>query len=115
MDDRYVTLMEEFIDRSLPKPKKDEDAYIFHLHSCYRWAAYEILERLIRESMKLPTHVSGVPTMTATEVVEDFIDEMRYFSAIAPTQQGYDVFDIAAQEGESVLLYFQACESRGEL
>lgn len=111
MDDRAVILMEEYIDTRLPKIEDATEPYIFNLRSCMRWAAEEILNRLIRESMKLPTHVTGIQTPSATEIVAEFVDEMEYYASIAQTKKGYDIFDIAATEGQCVLTYFEEKEN----
>lgn len=108
MDDRYVLMVEEYIRDNLPEPDIKDDSYIFELHTYSRWAAYEILERLMRETTKLPAHVSGLEQISAEEIVDNFIDEMDYYAMMSPDLDAKDIFFIASCEGRCILMYICA-------
>lgn len=109
MDDRDVLIIEEYIRDNVPDPDVRDDEYFFGLHSYSKWAVYEILERVIGESMKLPAHVSGVERMDVRDIVESFIDEMDYYFSISSDWRAKELFSIARDEGKCVLLYISAC------
>lgn len=110
MNDRDVLMVEEYIRDNLPDPDVKEDEYFFGLHSYSKWAAYEILERLICESMKLPAHITGRESSSAVDIVEGFIDEMDYYSEMSSDWKTKELFSIARDEGKCVLLYI--CSSK---
>lgn len=100
MNDRDVIMMEEYIRNNLPTETKYFDIYAYS-----RWAAYEILERMINETMKLPSHISGKEQLSAVDIVESFIDEMDYYQSEASSNYVKNVFQIARDEGKCIMLY----------
>lgn len=107
MNDRDVMIMEEYIRNNLPTEKKHFDIYAYS-----RWAAYEVLERIICETMKLPAHISGKEPLGAVDIVESFIDEMDYYQNTASSEYVKHVFQIAGDEGRCILLYIS---TKGDL
>lgn len=105
MDDKDVRIIEDYIDHNVPEPSVNDRDDIFELHAYSRWAAYEILERVIYEAMKLPSHISGKESLTLRELVENFIDEMDYYVSVSTSEQVKNIFSIAKDEGRCVLLY----------
>lgn len=110
MDDRYVLMLEEYIRDNLPVPDRSDEDYIFELHTYSRWAAYEVLNRMIRETTKLPSHISGREPLSAEEIVEQFIDEMDYYAMMSPDLDAKDIFFIASSEGRCILMYICSCK-----
>ena len=102
MDDRDVLLIERYIHENFQDATDDSyDAYS-------RWAANEILERVIFEAMKLPPHITGIESPTIFEILELFIDETDYYAYIASSDTGRDIFSAAREEAKLVLCYIQA-------
>lgn len=103
MDDRDVLTIEWYIHENFSSPIEDaSDSYS-------RWAADEILKRVINEAMKLPAHITGVELMTSVEIVESFIDEMDYYSYIASDDVARTIFSTAREEGKLVLTHIHSC------
>ena len=100
MNDRDVIMMEDYIRNQRPPPPQS-----FDINAYYRWAAYEILERMINETMKLPSHISGKEQLSAADIVESFIDEMDYYQSEASSDYVKNVFQIARDEGKCIMLY----------
>lgn len=104
MNDRDVRIVEEYI-QTLPEATALDNREIFRLHVYSRWAAYEILDRVIGEAMKLPAHISGKESLSLDEIVESFIDEMDYFISASRSERSKTIFQIARDEGVCVQLY----------
>lgn len=97
MDDRDVIAVENYINQTFPNPCEDRyDSYS-------RWAAEEILERVIDEAMKLPAHITGEQPRTLKEVIQSFIDDMDYYSDISRWNTSRIVFSIAREEGKLIM------------
>lgn len=104
MDDRDVLLIEQYIHENFPPHTIDQyDSYS-------RWAAEEILSRVIDEAMKLPAHLTGVEHLTAAEIVENFIEEMDYYSYMSRYDVGISIFSVAREEGKMCLDYIRSYE-----
>ena len=99
MDDRDVLVMERYIFENFQEPTDD-------LYNSYcRWAADEILERMIEETERLPEHMCGIPRMTAEEIVEDFMFKMEYLAYNATCDSVRTLFNVARDEASLVLNY----------
>lgn len=107
MDDRDVLIIEQYIRDDLPKSTDYFDLYVFS-----QWAAYEVLERVISEAMKLPPHITGKEPRTLIEVVEDFIDEMDCYYWMSSFDKARNMFSIARDEGMCILLYISSFERK---
>ena len=102
MDDRDVLVMERYIFENFQEPTGDlYDAYC-------RWAADEILERIIDETERLPEHMCGIPRMTAEEITEDFIFKMEFLAYNATCDSVRTLFQIARDEASCVLDYIRS-------
>ena len=110
MDDRDVALIEEYIQQCTVDVEDDYGSYYFDLHSYSRWAANEVLQRVICEAMKLPPHISGKESLTLLDVVETFIDEMDYYAYLIQSERAKEIFSIARDEGKCILFYI--CSSQ---
>lgn len=105
MNDRDVRKVEDYIAKMVPAPKTDDTRELFATHVYSQWAAYEILERVINETEKLPVHISGKETLSLLEVVDDFIDEMKYYESVSRSERAQKIFAIARTEGECLRMY----------
>lgn len=116
MDDRDVILIEKYIQECTVEPELGvtlADQFYFDLHSYSGWAVHEILQRVMCEAMKLPPHISGRESLTLTEIVETFIDEMDYYFHASKDKRAKEIFEIARDEAKCVLLYINASYERG--
>lgn len=107
MDDRDVLKVVRYIENCIPSPNIKESKECFKSHSYSRWAANEILERMIDEAMKLPPHISGEESLSATDVIDYFIMEMEYYSDITSNRDMKKMFDVAGEEGRHILTYIK--------
>lgn len=107
MDDRDVLKVVRYIENCIPSPNVKESKECFKSHSYSRWAANEILERMIDEAMKLPPHISGEESLSAIDVVDYFIMEMEYYSDISSDSERKKMFEIACSEGSRILTYIK--------
>lgn len=105
MDDRDVRIVEEYMEECVPLPSIDDKEYIFDLHAYTRWAVEEILDRVIKEAMKLPEHITGSRTRTLIEIIDEFIDEMDYYVSISNYDLPTYIFSVARDEGFCLRLY----------
>ena len=71
-----------------------------------RWALNEILNRVLEEAQKLPYHISGVEPEPVRDIIQEFIEEMSYFSTIAETAEVIFVVEMAKDEAEKLLNQF---------
>ncbi len=109
MDDRDVIIIEEYIRRySQNLELNPKDTYVFEVNSYSSWAANEVLERVIHETMKLPPYITGNESLTLIDVVEAFIDEMDYYAYLASNEQSRKIFEIARDEGKCILMYINS-------
>ena len=104
MDEKDVLKAMRYIEMFVPYPDIKEPKDIFESHSYSRWAANELLERMINETMKIP-FISEEESLSAIEVISDFIDDMELCLETAPDSDSRRIFDIAKSEGEHILQY----------
>lgn len=105
MDDKDVLLIEDYIRTNEYQPDLTMDRYFFEMHSYANFAMHEILRRVVCESMKLPAHITGKESLTLTEIIEAFIDEMDYYSNLSSHYRAKEAFEIARDEAKCILLY----------
>lgn len=103
--ERGLTILEEYVRDNIPDPDIKEGDYLFTIQTFSKWAVNEIIERLIRESMKLPAHISGKERLDTIDIVDSFIDEMDYYAEYSTDWKAKEVFSIAGDEGRCVMLY----------
>ena len=97
MDDRDVIVVENYINENFSRPSKDR------YESYSRWAAEEILSRVIDEASKLPAHITGVQPRTLREVIQSFVDEMDYYADISGWNTSRIAFSVAREEGKYLM------------
>lgn len=112
MDERDISKLERYIDTYLFIPSIGwfRDAYYVQVYS--RWAAYEILERMMDEAMKLPEHISGIERRSALEIVDEFTDEMGYYYEASDDPHKKFIFYVAMNAAMSISILFE--RSKGE-
>lgn len=71
-----------------------------------RWALDEILDRIWEETQKLPYHISGLEPQPVKEIIQEFIEEMGYYSSVARTENVIFFAEMAKDEAEKLLNKF---------
>lgn len=78
-----ISVIQKYMDECLFEPKRNWPKYEFAMRSYSRWAANYILDRIIEESMKLPFYISGLESCDLLNIIQDFIDDLDYYSEIS--------------------------------
>lgn len=78
--DQAIIKIQNYIDTYLPEIDTVHPRYVFDIRSYARWAANEIIERLMREDSLLPPHISGKESMSVLEVIDEFIDDITCYA-----------------------------------
>ena len=103
MYEQDILKLENYIRENLYCPRIEWGKKEFELQSYSRWAAFEILELLIKESLKLPEYLRDYPdTPSSFEIVKDFKYEMEY--------RYHD-----SMNGHSRLIFLIACDQASEI
>ena len=113
MDEREVHPVTKYIeDRFMRDDSRDrfEDLETF---SYSRWAAEEVLVRVVEETEILPEHISGIEARTLDEVIDEFIDDMSMFHEMSERLELRRIFWIAMCEGSRMRSHM-ANEMKGE-
>lgn len=93
--EKAISDLGKYIDECLIEPCSKWAKKEFALRAFSRWAANELLDLFIKESSKLPPHISGKEPRTPLEITDDFIEQMDYYSEIATNQRTWAIFAIA--------------------
>lgn len=103
-----VSALQYYIDEFLFEPRSNWPKDYFLKRSYSRWAAYELQGRIIEESLLLPPHltITGREQKTSTEIIEEFISEMDYFSEINDNRSSQFMFSIARETARGILDLF---------
>ena len=107
MDDRDVLTLQDYINKHLFEPCINWPRHEFELHSYSRWAAYEILERVINETMKLPPHITGFERESTVDIIDNFINELDYYYDGSKDVRRQLMFAIARDEAKNILCLFE--------
>lgn len=98
MSDQDVRTVEDYIEQYVQEPNPDQSREIFRTLAYGRWAMYEILERVIEETERLPPHITGKESRTLSEITDEFIEEMEYYISIARSDRVREIFTCARSE-----------------
>ena len=104
--DEAITVIQDYIQETLFEPESDWPKSEFYARCYARWAANEILERLIKEDMKLPSYLTGKKKRRPFDIIKEFIDEMDYYSEIGECKQSRYIFAIAKNTAIDIILLF---------
>lgn len=107
MDERDIAILETYIDMYLFTPSIGwfKDAFDVQVYS--RWAANEILLRMMDEEMKLPPHISGVERRSTVEIIDEFIDEVEYCYLASKDPRKKMIFYVATNAAKNILILFE--------
>lgn len=104
-----IQKIQNYIDNRLPViswPKCE-----FEVSTYSRWAAYEIMERIIDEASLLPPHITGREPKSYVQIIEEFIETLDRMFDISDTVQSQFMFSIAKDTARDILLLFTKGES----
>lgn len=79
-----------------------------------KWALNEILGRVLDETQKLPYHISGLEPQPASDIIQEFIEEMNYYSTLATSEEVIFFVEVAKDEAERLLRKFVRKEAERE-
>lgn len=105
--EKAISLLGQYIDCCLfePGPKWTKQQFVYR--SCSRWAANELMDIFIKEAAKIPPHISGQEPRNPIDIVDDFIEQMDYYSELATTQRTWAVFATARDTIKELRFLFE--------
>lgn len=106
MYDIEVSTIQDYIDECLFEPSYDWPEYEFNTRCYERWAANEILDRILRESMLFPENTYISPRKTLYRVIEDFMNEMDYQARFTDNKKHHLIFSTAKDTARDIGLLF---------
>lgn len=106
MYEQAIAKVKEYMDTQLPAMNSVYPNYLFDIRAYSRWAASEIIERLIEEDSKLPPHITGKEPMPEIDIIQDFIDETEYYSCMVTDPNMEKMFTIACNTGKYIKCLF---------
>jgi hypothetical protein len=106
-DEIVICHISNYIDEELREPQADWSEEEFRIQSYSRWAANEILDRIIKEASKLPYHISGKELIPPVQIIVEFVDEMDYYADLnnEETFTGIERFSVAREAAKELLLW----------
>lgn len=103
-----LSVVRRYLDERLPEPMNSRAKTEFLERTYSRWAANEIIERIMEEELKLPYHISGLEQRVPIEVVKEFIDDLYSAWETTKNKQRKFMFSCAMHTAEDILckLYY---------
>lgn len=103
-----LSVIRRYLDERLPEPTNPRAINEFKERTYSRWAANEILCRIMDEELKLPYHISGLEQRVPIEVVKEFIDELYTAWELTKKKDQKFVYSCALYTAEDILskLYY---------
>lgn len=106
MNEAAVSVIREYIEKCLFEPNFNWPKYEFDLRSYSRWAANEILERVIEETLRPPPNISGYETKSPINIIKEFIEEMDDFYEVSDSKRIQYICSIAREAAKDILYLF---------
>lgn len=103
-----VSVIRRYLDEKIPEPSIYWNKHELKMRSYARWAANELMSRIMEEELRLPYHISGLEQKVPVEVAQEFVEEMRIRRTCASNREHRDLYFQAEYIGEEILglLYF---------
>lgn len=105
--DREILSIEGYIELYLERMDMDYPPVEFDIYAYSQWAAYEVLDRIIKEDERLPPHISGEELTPVEDIIEGFILDMDYFASQTEITRKQLIFSIARDVGKDILNSFE--------
>lgn len=103
-----VAVIRRYLDEKLPESTCCWNKHEAKIRSYSRWAANEIMARIMEEELRLPYHISGLEQRVPIEIAQEFVDEMGMLRKCASNRDQRDLYFQAEYIGEEILslLYY---------
>lgn len=88
-------MIQKYIDKHLFNPSHTWCKYEFEKRSYSRWAAYEIIERIMDKPFEMPLCI-----------IENFIFEMAMYACYGEDEHRSFIFQTAVETAEEIILLF---------
>lgn len=95
MCDAAVSIIQEYVDKHFFSPSNTWCKYEFEKRSYSRWAAYEIIDRIMDKPFEIPICV-----------IENFIFEMAMYACYGEDKHRSFIFQTAVETAEEIILLF---------
>lgn len=102
MYDLEILIINSYIENRLFIPKINWSKNEFKYRSYSRWAAYELLERVIEEDMLLPSYITGREKKSLMEIINSFIFDMTYCYEKSNSIDGQKLYSIAIDTANDI-------------
>lgn len=106
MYEQAIAKVQQYRDTYLPEMHSVYPKYEFDTRSYARWAANEIIDRLIEEDSRLPPYITGRDAPTVVEIINGFIGELEYYFDISGDQRRQEMFNVAENTAKYILHIF---------
>ena len=106
MYDVAISIIQEYVDEYLFMPAINWPDNEFNERCYSRWAADELIFRMKKESKIPPKHISGIGSKSPFKIIEDFIDEMEYFSKTTYDKKHRFMFSTARDTAIDIIYLF---------
>lgn len=97
-----LSVVRRYLNERLPEPMNPRAKSEFQERTYSRWAADEIMSRIMEEELKLPYHISGLEQRVPVEVVREFIDELYTAWETTDNKQRKYAFSCALNTAEDI-------------
>lgn len=95
MYDISIIKTQKYIDENLPELDNVHPTYAFDTRSYSRWAANELLNRLIYEDSKRSHRIEDSESINAISIIDGFISELDWYFWASTTVKTQEIFSIA--------------------
>lgn len=103
MYDRDIIAIEDYTNSYLHMMEIEYPPCELEILAYSQWAADEVLDRVIKESMKLPPHITGKEPIPTAEIIEGFVLDMDYLCSETDDVHKQLIFSIARDVGKDIL------------
>lgn len=90
----------------LSEPKKEWSKEAFKERSYSRWAANEILLRLIEEEFQPPVYITGRDPLTPLDIINEFKSEIEFYYELCTNDKIRDALLIAIDTADEIECLF---------
>lgn len=97
-----IDQINECFNTWLSEPQKDWPKEAFKERSYSRWAANEILLRLIEEELQPPVYITGRDPLTPVDIIFEFKSEMEFYYEICINDRLRDAILIAIDTADEI-------------
>ena len=105
--DRDIRFLIDYIDENHSEPAQTRNALEFEWEAYSKWAAHEILDRLIFESSKPPERMTGKERASTIDIIEEFLIDVNYYAETSDDSRNQFMFLVARFEARRILNLFR--------